>query len=44
VAAVTVNKEYWTVKAAHLAQHMLQKHFKESFTLKNGQFFAEERQ
>jgi cell division protein FtsI/penicillin-binding protein 2 len=43
VAAVTVNKQYWTVKSSHLAQHMLQRHFKESFTLKNGQFFAEDR-
>lgn len=31
VAAVTVNIKYWTVKSSHLAQSMLQKHFKEEY-------------
>lgn len=34
VAVITVNKKYWTVKSAHLAQSIIQKHFKEDIASK----------
>jgi cell division protein FtsI/penicillin-binding protein 2 len=39
VAAITVNVEKWTVKSAHLAQSLFQKHFKEQFSERNAKFF-----
>lgn len=39
IAAITVNKEYWTVKSSHLAQSLFKKHFKDQFSEHNQKFF-----
>jgi len=39
IAAITVNKEYWTVKSAYLAQSIFKKYYKEQFSEQNHKFF-----
>lgn len=39
IGAITVNKQYWTVKSSFLAQSLFKKHFKEQFTQQNQKFF-----
>jgi penicillin-binding protein A len=39
IGAITVNKEFWTVKSAYLAQAVFKKHFKEQFSEQNRKFF-----
>ncbi len=39
IGAITVNKEYWTVKSSFLAQSLFKKHFKDQFSEKNQKFF-----
>jgi cell division protein FtsI/penicillin-binding protein 2 len=39
IAALTVNVNYWTVKAAYLAQSLFRAHFKEQFSRENEKFF-----
>jgi len=39
IAAITVNKEYWTVKSSYLAQSLFKKYFKEQFSEQNRKFF-----
>jgi cell division protein FtsI/penicillin-binding protein 2 len=39
IGAITVNKEFWTVKSSFLAQTLFKKHFKEQFTQQNQKFF-----
>jgi cell division protein FtsI/penicillin-binding protein 2 len=39
IGAITVNKEFWTVKASYLAQSLFKKHFKDQFTKDNSKFF-----
>jgi cell division protein FtsI/penicillin-binding protein 2 len=40
VAAITVNKEKWTVKATYLAQSVFRKHFGEQFSKNNEKFMS----
>lgn len=39
IGAITVNKEYWTVKSSFLAQSLFKKHFKDQFSKQNSEFF-----
>jgi beta-lactamase class D len=39
IGAITVNKQFWTVKSSYLAQALFKKHFKEQFTDSNQKFF-----
>jgi|GEM_PF-535505 len=39
IGAITVNKEYWTVKSSFLAQSLFKRHFKDQFSNKNRDFF-----
>jgi cell division protein FtsI/penicillin-binding protein 2 len=39
VGAITVNKQFWTVKSSYLAQSLIKKHFKEQFSQQNQKFF-----
>ena len=39
IGAITVNKEYWTVKSSFLAQSLFKKHFKNQFSKDNNEFF-----
>lgn len=39
IGAITVNKEYWTVKSSYLAQSLFKKHFKDQFSNRNNEFF-----
>jgi peptidoglycan glycosyltransferase len=39
IGAITVNKEFWTVKSSFLAQSLFKKHFKDQFTQQNQKFF-----
>lgn len=39
IAAITVNKEFWTVKASYLAQSIFKKYYKDQFSEQNRKFF-----
>ncbi len=39
IGAITVNRDYWTVKSSYLAQSLFKKHFKDQFSLQNQKFF-----
>lgn len=39
IGAITVNKQFWTVKSSFLAQSLFKKYFKEQFTQQNQKFF-----
>ena len=39
IGAITVNKEFWTVKSSYLAQSLFKKHFKDQFSNRNNEFF-----
>ncbi len=39
IGAITVNKQFWTVKSSYLAQSLFKKHFKDQFSQQNQKFF-----
>lgn len=42
IATITVNKQYWTVKASYLAQSLFKKYYGERFNEENHQFETQE--
>ena len=42
IAAITVNKQFWTVKASYLAQSLFKKYYGERFNEENHQFVTQE--
>jgi peptidoglycan glycosyltransferase len=44
IAAITVNKQFWTVKASYLAQSLFKKYYGERFNEENHQFVNQEQE